>query len=392
MVTEIEHLDVDVSVSTNPSLRNTGILEGFDPQAVDSIQLLGLHKLKSLNFDGPDFHYMMASLPALRKLSIGQHTSLESIQERRLATETRLQHFSITSDNRILNPRSPQHEHFSRFMTYLPSLEKVEIFLCDSSIDDWYDVNYLGNHIDGITFGSFDALITALEPCRKQVQEMIIDVLNYQVAYQWMQCIDYCGPVLDLHQFSSLRHLEIPYLGLIGSKRIPGILHTKSITDVLPPSLESLKILFPRTDIYQWLKPLTNDVSKLPNLKEINLYCKKGVSDRFVEFAVMLQPNAVDEDLERRGIEVWLSRDNSHLPELDQYDMSSIWLLVWQVSGADGTVIDRVSFPEKGNLAADTGSSAVVDSIGSRYSRIQTCIDGRTWRHDFAQVDPVVWH
>ena len=292
-----------------------------------------------------------------------------------------LEEFSMLSYTQILNPIAQDHIHLNNFMKHLRSLKKAGICIDTGYNSD--DDEAIGHTPTGITVGRFDALATTLTFSRNTLEEVYFRVRSSKGFLQ------FCLPVQGLQEFRVLKKLEIPYDGLLG---FGAITHQPTISDILPPNLESLTILYPMFEIYTWLEPLTRNKSILPKLVDIHFDCHNDHNDDYATFAFLNWPNKVEDDLKRiRGIDVDLSYpENDWLDEWYEYELGSNLLEEWQIYLSNGGNFNdpTISIGEKDQ----SQSQITLGNKESWLSRYRSCLGDWSWKIVLPVVDPVPEH
>jgi hypothetical protein len=339
--------------------------ERFDLDSASMLNRVALCKLKSLRYDGPRFNHVLASLPALVRLSLN-NTSLRSMRKQPTSIPNILKEFSILSLSWLLNPRAQYYADYSNFTKHFLSLKKVFICIDPRRSDNDDPNNLVGLYKNRITVGQFDALVAPLRGSQDSLEILDINVSPHETEF-----LPFCCPAYDLRFFRSLKELKIPYDGLLG---FGSSIYYPGISGLLPQSLESLTVLYPRLDIYRWLEPPTKDKGILPALKDINLHCHKTYNDNYVAFAFLNRPCKIEDELKGyRGIGINISQPYWQEPdEWAEYELESILLDAWQSCLSDsGDSNDfTISFDKNGH----TQSGSEISRNKSWLERYQSCL------------------
>lgn len=312
--------ELDLACTNYAELPTSEIYGKFYATNMTSSKIPGLRKLRSLRYKGPGLNSSFVSLSALEKLSIGEGTDLALMGDQSTHVPNALEDLSITSYSKILNNTSTYHRNFIGFTRHLVSLKKVSILINNPGY--LHTTEEIGLHPNHISTGQFADMIAAFEPSRNTLVDISFN-LGHEHSF-WAEILDYCLPTGSLLQLSALQKLTIPYEGLLSFGNAVQI--NPSIGILLPPTLKSLVILYPKTDIYVWLKPLITDTKILPRVSYIRLYCHLHHNDDYTRFAYLERPNEVEDNLKtERGIEIDISHAGGHMPmEWDDYDLGAL--------------------------------------------------------------------
>ena len=104
--------------------------------------------------------------------------------------------------------------------------------------------------------------------------------------------------------FKCLRVLKIPYQGLFGSRPLPWPNVSPSPSELLPNSLQTLGIGFPRLAILDWLARIIYCHDDLPDLLGIYLGCSSNFGDSFELLIFINHDHPAIETLRNLGIDL----------------------------------------------------------------------------------------
>ncbi|KAJ4356727.1 uncharacterized protein N0V89_004763 [Didymosphaeria variabile] len=384
----LQHLSVGATEPDQHMLRDMfGTLDLDRPGAIHT---LGLHKLKSLEYLAPNFHWALATLPSLVQLSLGNHARLQSANQPE-SIPTEIECLSVQVGSATLNQHAPNWSALVTFLATFQRLRKGSIQICTCYGHPGQEGIPVGSQWDPApaVYGDFTNLVAAFEPVREQLEEMDFRLYDYRDEL----FLNYCYAARGLQDFSCLRKLFIPYEGLLtgSSARIASCVTNADhppITDTLPTSLESLTVYCPKLSIYDWLSPLVKDKSQLPRLKEIHLHCSLHFNDTYPTFAYINQPQPVADGLKHsRDITVAYS-SRVWLDEWDSYDLAAMPMAAWQASLGASSDTDRIDFPMNEVSAPQMITWNWIGAQERWYSRYRTCLRDRSWRHAMPSLDP----
>ncbi|KAF1973816.1 hypothetical protein BU23DRAFT_598693 [Bimuria novae-zelandiae CBS 107.79] len=181
---ELHHLSVGVYDRYDHIAEE--LFESFDLDAPDATGALGLRKLTSLDYFAPNFHYALASLPALRRISVGNGAVLGiEIFSRRFSQQYRIPCHRGTKQSPQLARSSVEYSYGEGLSVGTP----------------WSNT---------IVYGNYMNLIVALDSVQQSIEELCVELHDENRN----NFLDYCVPMWGLDTLSNLRKLEISYESL----------------------------------------------------------------------------------------------------------------------------------------------------------------------------------
>lgn len=377
VVSNLQELDL---VCTNYAELPTSEIYGkFYATNMTSSKIPVLRRLRSLKYKGPGLNSSFVSLQALKKLSIGEGTDLALMGNQSTHVPNALEDLSITSYSKLLNNTSTYHRNFIGFTRHLVSLKKVNILI--NNPGHLHTTEEIGLHLFHISTGQFADMIAAFEPSRNTLVDVSFNLGDEHSS--WAEILDYCLPTGSLLQFSALQKLTIPYEGLLSFGN--AVQTNPTIGNLLPPTLKSLAVLYPKIDIYVWLKPLTTDTKILPRVSYIRLHCHLYHNHDYARFAFLERPNEVEDNLKtERGIEIDISHAGDHMPmEWDDYDLGAILFNTWQSSYPKDPESDRIHLPIEINNTLEVKAG----SEERWFLRLSSCLEDGSWKNTYPMIE-----
>jgi hypothetical protein len=124
-------------------------------------------------------------------------------------------------------------------------------------------------------------------------------VVDVEDDFAWIYLVD---PITTLARFPKLKHLSVPHAFLIGG-RLSTSSHPpsmpKAITSVLPPSIETVKVLFPSLEILVWVQEVLRHRSFYAKMHRLDFQCFNGYDYGYGA------TGATAADLRHDHIDVW---------------------------------------------------------------------------------------
>jgi hypothetical protein len=242
----------------------------------------GLANLKSLTLDGMFVAWNWFKLPTLEHIAIsndakllphtypqGETVNITSINFEAWGSGTHLRHIRCSELPSFLS-------HFALLRELTFEFEHL----------DW------GN---GSTPG-FSELVTSFDVVRNTLE--ILRIKRFCTDPEYINAI----PAPTFSQFSRLRILELSQEGLLGKDDNDQFIDP---TELLPPSIEEIKIWHPTVEVLEWFKHLYPVIAAFPNLKAITLHCIEHEESHLDDLARVTGKDSVWGSLRAAGVEFY---------------------------------------------------------------------------------------
>lgn len=304
----------------------------FDPEASNSILMNALGHVKSLNFEGLQFHWVLAKLPSLEHLTLNRSCRILPDQSP-LEVSASIKSLTLPCFSSVLIRGSERYKTCAPFLQHLPFLQTVKIPIRD--VPDNIDEEGLEGFemVNEQRQGSFSVLLEGLKCAASTLKVIDLGLDDDQARYDFLS---YALPGGPFTPFWSLKVLKAPYEALLGPEDPSGLLGHPPMEDVLPESLEVLEIHCPVLRILSWLYNFLWHRDRLPRLKRIVLHCRSDRGDSYVEFAYHSYPHPVFNGFRRAGISIELRYLNGDWQcDWDDYDVQMTKMLEWFQSLGD---------------------------------------------------------
>jgi len=281
--------DGDADISSRPTSDCMAkLFPGFNSRTAHLRSLTAVQKVKELEWNGSEFHWMLARSPHLTVLNLTRSSTILP-DEAPNETNAALEQLRIDQSSALLNPAATQHETLKPFLAHFPGLKQVLLHISDRRHHPLIVPNeHILTHENQ---GSFATLLTKLEtlaPCLNTLFIMTSRYSNDPHASAWL---NYALPSAGFAHFKSLRYLCVPYQSLFGPVDAQWSHVTPSPAELLPSTLEHLELAYPRVAVYDWLARFPSFHEKLPALRIVELACSGDYGDAYNEFAFECYPH-----------------------------------------------------------------------------------------------------
>jgi hypothetical protein len=257
----------------------TSMFPGFDSLTSPLPVIPSLQELRSLQWHGSDFHWVLARSPLLETLQLLRTTRILPDAAPNEFNNT-LEYLSLTNRSPLMNSESDQHEHLEPFLSHFPALDHLVFTIMDDR-----DGNYNARHdVTSDNQGSFAVLISKLRPIASTLTRLCMwtSELRDDDSSRW---VDHVLPCDGFAHFKSLRSLSVPYQCLFGPVDPQWSHIAPPPSELLPSTLEELDIQYPKVAILYLLERLSYSHADFPALNQITLHCTNNHGDPYNEFA-----------------------------------------------------------------------------------------------------------
>ncbi|KAI4705557.1 hypothetical protein J4E81_000440 [Alternaria sp. BMP 2799] len=237
----------------------------FDNRTAHLTTFLGLQKLRSLKFEGTEFHWILAKSPHLEEIVLtrASHILADGASS---AVNTAVKSLKFPVQSAVLNPACGHYDALSPFLAHFPRLETLRLPFNDA------DEGVAGPHskfnLDRDDQGSYTVLFQKLMSVAPVLTRLELDASTH-CSEEDTSFLDHVLPGDGFLIFKALKHLLVPYQCLFGRSE-PQWAHIQQPADeMLPPTLETLKVHFPELAFLDWLTTLSYYQKQLPVLEHI---------------------------------------------------------------------------------------------------------------------------
>ncbi|KAI4646589.1 hypothetical protein J4E93_004810 [Alternaria ventricosa] len=307
--TELKYLDVSILHDHNLKYDDgrfmlvseclDKLFPGFDNLTADLAPLPGLQKLRGLKFQGTEFHWIFARSLYLEQIHL---TRASHILADGAASEvnTALKTLELPVHSAVLNPACIHYDALSPFLAHFPRLRTLRMPFNDADCGSAGPrMNFLLNIS---TQGSYTVLLQKLQPVAGVLTRLELDAFNH-CSEEDTYFLDHVLPGDGFLNFKALKHLLVPYQCLFGRGE-PQWAHIQQPADeMLPPTLQTLKVHFPELAFLDWLTTLSYYRKQLPVLERVGIACSSWVGGSYVDFAFTSYPHPALGILSSMGIE-----------------------------------------------------------------------------------------
>ncbi|KAI4624499.1 hypothetical protein J4E83_004174 [Alternaria metachromatica] len=298
----------------------------FDNRTAHLSTFLGLQKLRSLKFEGTEFHWILAKSPHLEEIVLtrASHILADGASS---AVNTAVKSLKFPVQSAVLNPACGHYDALSPFLAHFPRLETLRLPFNDA------DEGVAGPHskfnLDRDDQGSYTVLFQKLMSVAPVLTRLELDA-SIHCSEEDTSFLDHVLPGDGFLMFKALKHLLVPYQCLFGRGE-PQWAHIQQPADeMLPPTLETLKVHFPELAFLDWLTILSYYRKQLPVLERVGIACSSWIGGSYVDFAFTSYPHPALDILSSLGID-W-SIDVPQCcwrPTWDDYDLRAWDAVAW---------------------------------------------------------------
>ncbi|KAH6882062.1 hypothetical protein BKA58DRAFT_328465 [Alternaria rosae] len=263
------------------------LFSGFDSLTAHLTPFPGLQKLRSLKFQGTEFHWVFAKSPYLEQI---HHTRASQISADGASSEVNatLKTLELPVHSAVLYPACIHYDALSPFLAHLPRLRTLRMPFNDA------DYGSAGSCMDfflnSSTQGSYSILLQKLQPVAAVLTRLELDVSTHcgEVDTFFLGYVLLGDGFLD---FKALKHLLVPYQCLL-PRETPQWSHIlQPANEILPPSLETLKVHLPEHAFLDWLTTLSYYGNKLSVLQRIGIACSSWVGASYEDLVFISYPH-----------------------------------------------------------------------------------------------------
>ena len=333
-MTELKHLSLSIAKYDDDDCGRpmlvpnclSRLLLNFDSRIAHLQSFPGLQKLQSLKFQGTVFHWILAKFPYLEDIVLTRASQiLADGASSEVNSAVKFLKVPVQSD--VLNSACTYYDALSPFLAHFPCLETLRMPFNDA--DDGIAEHRKDFPLDTITLGSYNVLLRKLQPVEAVLIRLELDVSAH--CGEVDTCfLDDVLPGDGFLKFKALKHLLVPYQCLFG-RADPEWSHILQPADeILPSTLETLKVHFPELTFLEWLTTLPCYRNKLPLLQRIGVACSSWVGAGYEDLAFISYPHPALDILPSMGIE-W----SIDVPECcwdqawDDYDLRTWDAVAW---------------------------------------------------------------
>ncbi|KAI4713836.1 hypothetical protein J4E89_001284 [Alternaria sp. Ai002NY15] len=302
------------------------LISHFDNRTAHLTTFPGLQKLRSLKFEGTEFHWVLAKSPNLEEIVLTRASHILADGDSS-AINTAVKSLTFPVQSAVLNPACSHYDALSPFLAHFPRLDTLRMPFNDA--DEGVAGPRSHFNLDRDDQGSYTALFQKLMSVAPVLTRLELDASTH-CSEEDTSFLDHVLPGDGFLIFKALKHLLVPYQCLFGRGE-PQWAHIQQPADeMLPPTLETLKDHFPELAFVDWLTTLSYYRKQLPVLEHIGIACSSWVGGSYVDFAFTSYPHPALDVLSSMGIE-W----SIHIPQCcwrptwDDYDLRASDAVAW---------------------------------------------------------------
>lgn len=146
-----------------------------------------------------------------------------------------------------------------------------------------------------------------------------------------LEYLNYTLPTNGLRQFQALKKVNVPWNLLFGTTNMHRNGCLPPAGQILPPSVEHLKLAFPCREILPWLSDVQTLLYGVPQLSLVRLLCSEYRGDSYEWFHFLSQSDPIQDIMTANGVKLELDYEE-WLQSWDDYDLEAIALVEWQKS------------------------------------------------------------
>ena len=286
----------------------------------------GLQKLQSLKFEGTEFHWVLAKSPNLEEIVLTRASHILADGDSS-AINTAVKSLTIPVQSAVLNPACSHYDALSPFLAHFPRLETLRMPFNDA--DEGVAGPRSHFNLDRDDQGSYTVLFQKLMSVAPVLTRLELDASTH-CSEEDTSFLDHVLPGDGFLIFKALKHLLVPYQCLFGRGEPQWAHIQQPAGEMLPPTLETLKVHFPELAFLDWLTTLSYYRKQLPVLERVGIACSSWVGGSYVDFAFTSYPHPALDILSSLGIE-W-SIDIPQCcwrPAWDDYDLRTWDAVAW---------------------------------------------------------------
>ncbi|KAI4916900.1 hypothetical protein J4E90_003404 [Alternaria incomplexa] len=241
------------------------LISHFDNRTAHLTTFPGLKKLRSLRFEGTEFHWVLAKSPNLEEIVLTRASHILADGDSS-AINTAVQSLTFPVQSAVLNPACSHYDALSPFLAHFPHLETLRMPFNDA--DEGVAGPRSHFNLDRDDQGSYTVLFQKLMSVAPVLTRLELDASTH-CSEEDTSFLDHVLPGDGFLILKALKHLLVPYQCLFGRGE-PQWAHIQQPADeMLPPTLETLKVHFPELAFLDWLTTLSYYRKQLPVLEHI---------------------------------------------------------------------------------------------------------------------------
>ncbi|KAI4675361.1 uncharacterized protein J4E84_010103 [Alternaria hordeiaustralica] len=275
------------------------LISHFDNRTAHLTTFPGLQKLRSLKFEGTEFHWILARSPHLEEIVLtrASHILADGASS---AINSAVKFLTIPVQSAVLNPDCSQYDALFPFLAHFPHLETLRMPFNDD--DDTVAGTRSNFNLARDDEGSYTILFQKLMSVAPVLTRLELDASTH-CSEEDTSFLDHVLPADGFLIFKALKHLLVPYQCLFGRSE-PQWAHIQQPADeMLPPTLETLEVHFPELAFLDWLTTLSYYRKQLPVLEHIGIACSSWIGGSYVDFAFTSYPHPALDILSSLGID-----------------------------------------------------------------------------------------
>jgi len=302
------------------------LISHFDNRTAHLTTFPGLQKLRSLKFEGTEFHWVLAKSPNLEEIVLTRPSHILADGDSS-AINTAVKSLTFPVQSAVLNPACSHYDALSPFLAHFPRLETLRMPFNDA--DEGVAGPRSHFNLDRDDQGSYTVLFQKLMSVAPVLTRLELDASTH-CSEEDTSFLDHVLPADGFLIFKALKHLLVPYQCLFGRGEPQWAHIQQPVDEMLPPTLKTLKVHFPELAFLDWLTTLSYYRKQLPVLEHIGIACSSWVGGSYVDFAFTSYPHPALDVLSSMGID-W----NIDVPQCcwrqswDDYDLRAWDAVAW---------------------------------------------------------------
>ena len=298
----------------------------FDNRTAHLTTFPGLKKLRSLRFEGTEFHWVLAKSPDLEEIALTRASHILADGDSS-AINTAVKSLTFPVQSAVLNPACSHYDALSPFLAHFPRLESLRMPFNDA--DEGVAGPRSHFNIDRDDQGSYTVLFQKLMSVAPVLTRLELDASTH-CSEEDISFLDHVPPGDGFLIFKALKHLLVPYQCLF-ERDDPQWSHILQPADeILPSTLETLKVHFPELTFFEWLTTLPYYRNKLPVLQHIGIACSSWVGAGYEDLAFISYPHPALDMLSSMGVEWGIDVPKCCWePAWDDYDLRTWDGVAW---------------------------------------------------------------